>query len=51
MVRRPIKLCHPFRVVLAAALPATAGSRDSRHGICRYAQNFGQGEPPFELNG
>jgi hypothetical protein len=33
----------------AAALPTTAGSRDSRHGICRITQKFGQGEPPFEF--
>jgi hypothetical protein len=48
MVSRPMKLYHS-RSGATAALPTTAGSRDSRHGICRSAQNFGQGEPPFEL--
>lgn len=32
----------------AAALPATAGSRDSRRGICRLPQNLGLGGPPSE---
>jgi len=33
----------------AAVLPTTAGSQDSRHGICRLTQKFGHRNLPFEL--
>jgi hypothetical protein len=48
LTRRPISAAHALPPFVsgdaAAALPTTAGSRDSRHGIFRLAQNFGQAD-------